>query len=120
MREIKTHYVEGKSVNHFLRAVTDGSENAGGMPTEYLLQYRGDKALVLRFQNGDPRQEVNGVTNEQLIATVIDRLECAQRGPFACADNKEALHDLQDALGRLMARTDRRIAAGTEGTSTPA
>ena len=69
------------------------------------------------FQNG-PIAEVgvNGVTHEALIAIVIDRLECFQRGDYASKFNADALEHLKMAQMRLRARTRERMERGVEGT----
>ena len=59
--------------------------------------------------------ERNGITNEALLAIVIDRLTAFQAGPFSCIENSEALVGLTRALRALQRRTSRRITQGTEG-----
>ena len=76
-----------------------------------------DTLALIRFQEGAIKVHgVNGVTNEDLIAMVIKRLECFQETKYACEDNKEALHGLRKALYHLTARTRERKARGVEGT----
>lgn len=69
------------------------------------------------FQNG-PIAEVgvNGVTHEALLAILIDRLECFQRGAYACFTNQCALEELRAAQSWLNVRTRERMARGVEGT----
>lgn len=109
----------------------------GGAPTT------GGAELVIQFQNG-PIGEVgfNGISNEALIAVVIDRLKGFQGenprplrqsigdstvvietinreeqwGKFKCRDNAIAITHLEDALMRLQKRTRDRMARGVEGT----
>lgn len=73
---------------------------------------------VVLFQNG-PVSEVgnNGITNEVLLAIVIDRLRCFQSGPFTCAENDEALRHAEASLLALQSRTLARMERGVEGTS---
>lgn len=75
------------------------------------------KLTRLFFQDG-PIGEVgiNGITNEALLAVVIDRLRGFQAGAFACHENAMAMQKIRDALGILHGRTRRRVAAGVEGT----
>lgn len=69
------------------------------------------------FQNGPIKESgVNGVTHEALLAIVIDRLTSFQAGPFACAENADALSHCQAAVERLKDRTRARLARGVEGT----
>ena len=70
------------------------------------------------FQNGPIKEKgVNGVTNEDLIVIVIDRLEGFQSGKYASTDNSNAMRHLLNALSALRKRTNDREARGVEGTS---
>lgn len=77
----------------------------------------GAPPCAILFQNG-PLKEFgpNGISHEALIAVVMDRLHSFQSGPFACADNAEALEGLQKAMRALQRRTVARIMRGVEGT----
>jgi hypothetical protein len=105
MREISTHKVNG--CNEAILIETPDDLTLGGAPTTYLFA----------FQNG-PIAEVgtNGLTHEALAAVIIDRLEGFQRGPYACADNAEALEHYRAAMNALRRRTLARVARGVEGT----
>ena len=73
--------------------------------------------LPIIFQNGPIKEVgVNGVTGEELIAVVIDRLRGFQSGPYKCRENPIALTELEQALMWLQSRTRARIARGVEGT----
>ena len=73
------------------------------------------KQLIL-FQNG-PIGEVgvNGVTQEVLLAIVIDRLRSFQSGPFSSRENALALTKCEEALHWLQQRTLDRMRRGVEG-----
>lgn len=124
MREITTHLVAGLPANRQLRVFAEEKLGSGGAPVVYEIvsgeeQERGDAYFQdwLKFQNGgirDPR-DINGMTNEALLAIVIDRLECFQRGPFPCNENHMALGRAKEALAWLMARTEARLLRGVEG-----
>ena len=77
-----------------------------------------DTAIVL-FQNG-PIAEVgvNGLTHEALLAILIDRLECFQKGNFANPYNQRALEHLVGAQESLKDRTRERMTRGVEGMHT--
>src|SRR4030095_3387233 len=77
----------------------------------------GNTALIC-FQNG-PIQEagVNGISQEALLAIVIDRLRSFQAGPYACRENALALTYIENGLMWLQKRTRERAARGVEGTS---
>lgn len=73
---------------------------------------------IIRFQNGPIKENgVNGVTQEALLAIVIDRLRSFQAGPYCNRENAIALTHCEDALMRLQKRTRERQARGVEGTS---
>jgi hypothetical protein len=75
--------------------------------------------VAVVFQNGPiPQHGVNGVTQEVLLAIVIDRLRAFQAGPFACAENAEALAHAEASLAALKKRTQARMNRGVEGTHT--
>lgn len=109
-------------------ALTDGERPPiGGEPSRW----------SLNFQNGNPAQYVNGLSNEALLAIVIDRLRGVQgmnveipvtttdgeekalirrtAAPFACRENACALTHLQEGLFWLQARTREREQRGVEG-----
>lgn len=70
------------------------------------------------FQNGPINEHgVNGCHQEDLLAIVIDRLQCFQKGEYACRENAIALTHIEEALMWLRKRTQDRIDRGVEGTS---
>lgn len=72
----------------------------------------------IRFQKGPIKEAgVNGISNESLLAIVIDRLQSFQAGAYACRENHEALVKLEEAMTLLQKRTRDRLARGVEGTS---
>lgn len=90
-----------------------------------------DTLVSLRFQNGpiSKPEDMNGITNEALIAVAIDRMRGFQYGrmpdgafntrcpgPYACKENACALTHLEEALMWLQKRTRDRMARGVEGT----
>lgn len=78
-----------------------------------------DAEVVILFQNG-PINEVgvNGLTHEALLAILCDRMRGFQSGPYASADNAEALACMEQAQAALQRRTRARMARGVEGTHT--
>lgn len=72
----------------------------------------------INFQNGPIAEAgVNGISNESLLAIVIDRLQCFQDGEYKCRENAIALTHLEDAMHWLQHRTRQRVTRGVEGTS---
>jgi hypothetical protein len=74
--------------------------------------------VTILFQNGPIKEAgVNGLTQEALLAIVIDRLRSFQAGPFASGYNAVALDHCEKALRSLQRRTLERISRGVEGTN---
>lgn len=129
MRLLTDHIVEGDSANHQLSiTVTDtpgqGGANhryeVGGLSTESNSsrgELPAEGGTVILFQNGPIKEfGVNGITQEALLAIVMDRLRAFQAGPFSCEANAKALSHCSDALYHLQTRTRERIRRGVEGT----
>ncbi len=73
---------------------------------------------VVSFQNGPIAEHgVNGITQEILLAIVIDRLRSFQAGPFSSRENALALTKCEEALHWLQQRTIERMRRGVEGKS---
>ncbi len=72
----------------------------------------------IKFQRGPIKEVgVNGLSNEALLAIVIDRLRGFQLGEFACHENAMALTMAEESLAWLKIRTQQRIERGVEGTN---
>jgi hypothetical protein len=132
-RELTKHIVEGDSANHQLKIEVIDEPGAGGANHLYMVtgfdtetnqsdpfvsrHGQSAKHSTILFQNGPIKEVgVNGLTQEALVAVVIDRMESFQNGPYACEQNAKALYHLGRALGYLQLRTLQRIARGVEGT----
>jgi hypothetical protein len=91
----------------------------GGASHLYLIKAPDGRIMnTISFQKGGVHEEgINGLTNEALLAIVMDRLNSFDKGPFPTAMNKAALDHCKLALGRLHARTKSRIERGVEGRS---
>lgn len=129
-RELTAHKLNG--LNDALTISVVDEPGAGGAHHHYAITFRDERhgcerspisdehrrnCLVV-FQNGPINEAgVNGISQEALLAICIDRLECFQKGQYACRENAIALTHLQDAMHWLQHRTRERIARGVEGTS---
>lgn len=91
----------------------------GGANHLYLVRgVDGNIMARINFQEGGIQEVgVNGLTNEVLLAIVIDRLRGFDQGPFSTIDNALALHGCLQAIGHLRARTIKRRSRGVEGRS---
>lgn len=115
MREIKDHQTNG--TNERIQILALDEPGSGG--AHHVYEIHGAGATVrLEFQHG-PLGETgpNGITQEALLAVVIDRLRAFQAGPFACAENEKALKQAKAALTALHSRTKARVSRGVEGRS---
>lgn len=129
MRQVTSHKLNG--LNDALAIEVWDQPGAGGANHEYLItsetpfspaptpsRIDPTQAIRIPFQNGPIAEAgVNGISGEALIAIVIDRLQCFQKGPYACRENALALTKLEEAMHWLQHRTRDRLARGVEGTS---
>lgn len=116
MRKLTDHIVSGDQAVQLDIVVSD-EPGAGGANHWYeIADGRGCMAKLL-FQNGPIKEAgVNGITQEALLAIVIDRLRSFQAGPYSCRENAIALTHCEEALMWLQRRTVARIKRGVEGT----
>lgn len=131
MRTLVSHKVNGLNENLTIAVLDEPGH--GGACHRYGIDIKGGDLMkaggdlmkagscigpLIAFQNG-PIQEhgVNGVSNESLLAIVIDRLQGFQSGEFKCRENAIALTKLEEAMHWLHHRTRERVARGVEGTT---
>lgn len=120
MRTITSHHTN--EANRAIEITADEQNQANGNASHYyLLKYPAEglagATQFVSFQNGPIKENgVNGVTNEALLAIVIDRLQGFQSSQYACRENAIALTKLQEAAMWLESRTKAREARGVEGT----
>lgn len=127
-REVTTHH--GNHLNDAIKITAFGEPGPGGAclryracvpminPVEQHVKENSARARTycdVNFQNGNPADEINGISNEALLAIVLDRLQGFQSGPFACEKNKWAMVCVEDALQTLKSRTAERQERGVEG-----
>lgn len=121
MRLLTDHIVSGDQAIQLRIEVLD-EPRAGGANHVYLIRYTSKdempQAQLCSFQNGPIKEAgVNGITQEALLAIVIDRLRSFQSGKFKCRENAIALTHCEDALMWLQKRTMERLRRGVEGTN---
>lgn len=133
MREITSHRVN--PANDKLAITVTDEPGAGGANHRYeitgfdarsnpsadgskLVPIASLDGMLIVFQNGPIAENgVNGLTQEVLLAIIIDRLQSFQKGPFACRENALALTKLEEAKHWLFSRTLERTGRGVEGTN---
>ncbi len=117
MTQLNDHKLPGDRNAVAFAVCTDDEKGSGGAHHRYMLSH-GDGATVLRFQNGALSETLpNGVTDMQLLAVLIHRLQCFQEGPFRSRENACALTHLQEAMMWQHQRTMNRMRKGIEGRS---
>jgi hypothetical protein len=131
VRAITSHKVNG--LNDALSIVAIGDAGPGGANLHYKVSppelntfdatrdpARASRLMRaccdIRFQDGNPADGVNGISNETLLAIVEDRLTGFQSGQFATRECAVALTKIQEAMMWLHKRTRDRAARGVEGT----
>lgn len=133
MRTLTDHIVSGDQAVQLTITVLDKPGHGGacheyavdtskevaqfGRPNTPAGETHGEGSCLIKFQNGPIKEfGVNGITQEALLAIVIDRLRSFQDGPFRCRENAIALTHCEEALMWLQQRTVARIKRGVEGT----
>ncbi len=118
-RLIHTHMVENAAHELVIEVMDEpGTGNANHIYDIQWVDKTGRlNARLIPFQNGPIKEVgVNGITNEALLAIVIDRLRGFQSGPYACRSNADALLHCESALFFLQSRTRECLARNVEGT----
>lgn len=125
MRQLHDHKVNG--LNEAITITVLDEPGQGNACHEYEMYVKGEKteggqapdvAQRISFQNGPVKESgFNGISQEALLAIVIDRLRSFQTGQYACRENAIALTHCEDALMWLQKRTRDRMARGVEGTN---
>jgi hypothetical protein len=92
---------------------------SGGACHQYRI-YCGNRTKTnfceIHFQKGSVHDHgVNGISQESLLAILIDRMKAYQTGPFPSREGAIALTHIETALLWLQKRTHDRIARGVEG-----
>lgn len=137
MRKLHDHKVNG--LNEAITINVNDEPGPGGANHNYTL-FIPDSVptkpgitvhTIIGFQSGPigSPEDFNGLTNEALIAVVIDRLRGFQygrkedgtfdeskRGVYACRENACALTHFEEGMAWLQKRTRDRMARGVEGT----
>lgn len=127
-RTITDHKVNG--LNEAITITVSDEPGPGGANHKYnvvgtaeIIPGIGPRAfgVNLRFQSGpvSKPEDMNGITNEALLAVLIDRMRGFQSGDFKCRENAIALTHLEEALMWLQKRTRDRMARGVEGSMKP-
>lgn len=72
--------------------------------------------VVIEFQHGPVKEYgANGISQEVLLAIILDRFRSFQQGPFRCRENAVVITKLEEALMWMHKRTLDRVRRGVEG-----
>lgn len=123
VRELHDHKTTYLNTHHVtVVAVEPPDLKKGHAPDRYRIELWGEPleaTLVdLKFHTGSP-EDPSGVTDQALLAIVLDRWRAFQKGPLANRQTALAITKLEEALLWQLHRTREREAAGVEGTSHP-
>lgn len=97
----------------------------GFAPKEFVVTkkqlFKGDVELdimlqTVKFHEGDIKDGINGLMDEDLLAMVFARLSHFQETKFNCQENFNAMAHIEAALHYMRSRTERRKQEGLEGT----
>lgn len=118
MRTVEYHKIN--PTNDRLDIVVADEPGHGGASHVYEVHHTNTAGVppltTVSFQNGPIAEHgINGVTQEILLAIVIDRLRSFQTGPFSSRENALALTKCEEALHWLQQRTLDRMRRGVEG-----
>ena len=127
MRQLHDHKINDFNVDCVRVEVLDepDDEKGGGACHEYGIWYNEPRNPVTRthppdcaisFQHGPVKEAgVNGISQEALLAVVLDRFRSFQRGPFSCRENAIVITKLEEAMMWMHKRTLDRVRRGVEG-----
>ena len=119
-RKLYDHKVSELNRKHVEVFATDERNDDGAHHSYQIDIYRNDGEVVetckLNFQNGG-LQEVgpNGITEQALLAVVLDRLRGFNSGPYSSRENSIAITKIEESLLWLQKRADDRARRGVEG-----
>ena len=117
---IQSHF-DGHGLNESI--VVEATDDVGPGGAHHRYEFWNDDLYVgfLQFQKGpwDEEGSTPGLTEAAVIASIIDRLEDFQKGPFPSDWNDAALSELRIALNATKARADERAKRGVLGQAKP-
>ena len=110
-----------KPLHKHLQVFATDAPGPGGANHEYAIFFETEKTRdfkTISFQKGGVNEVgLNGVSDEALLAILIDRAEHFSAGPFSSEHGNAALFNMREALECLRRRYEDRAARGVEGFS---
>ncbi len=115
MKQLFEHAIN--ELNEGITIIADEQDVTVGNASHHYEIHFADTVSRINFQHGAVKEVgINGISNEALLAIVIDRLRGFQSGQFACRENAVALTHVETSLMWLQKRTRDRVLRGVEGT----
>ncbi|MDR1196551.1 MAG: hypothetical protein LBL00_08785 [Endomicrobium sp.] len=92
-------------------------DNPDKVPERFCIIAKNSPKIILemKFQNGEIKEGINGIMDENLLAIVRERLLMFNSGKFVCRENSLAITCIEEALMWLKKRTADREKRGVEG-----
>lgn len=113
-----TRHKESDLNQHIAIEADERDAQCGNASHVYIISINSIREQAINFQHGAVKEVgVNGISDEALIAVLIDRLEGFNSGNFRCRQNSIAITKLEEALMWLQNRTKDRMERGVEGLS---
>lgn len=99
------------NAHHAYEITVDGYPGTDADPNKRIIH-----RVVLHFQNGGLKEAgPNGITDQALIAIVLDRLRSFNDGPYRCRENSVMITKLEEALMWGEKRANDRARRNVEG-----
>ena len=113
---VLTLHHDGFTLNNAIQLQAN-PEGPGGASHLYVAQIDGVEVTRIQFQCGGRNEEgsVSGVTDRVLLAIVLDRMLCFNKGKFGSRLNALAATAIEQAMLWLHARTMERASRGVLG-----
>lgn len=117
--EISFHK-DGGNLNGGIGIFAVDNPGPGGARHNYVMTYPDKngylKSQSIQFQCGVVTENgINGISQEALLAILIDRLSCFMNGPYPSKETTKAWEHCNLALKALHERTNDRIVRGVLG-----
>lgn len=120
---VTTHH-DGLGLNDRITINADARDpENGGASHHYdiLVDARdGDHPFLLgelHFQHGPREGGINGITDQAVLAVLLDRYRGFQEGPLACRENALVITKLEEAMHWMQHRARERAQRGVLGKS---
>ena len=110
--EVKTADLRASDNAHHKYLIEVWDDPSGGVqPQDQVIH-----SVELQFQNGGLKEVgANGITDQALLAIVMDRLKSFNDGQFRCRENSLAITHLELVLMYMEERANDRARRGVEG-----